>query len=726
MEPFATSRTGRRNQPATGAFLLWLILASAAVAVSSSFPAQAAATVRPPSSGAGTPSGASDPSQAIHLTGQTPWVRPGGQFVLSLEVRSSEPRSALALSIKVYNRLTSRSELNSSLRNGPTGTPLDTIPPVPLAQLAHGAAGAVTVSMSVTAGQAPAGSISTAGASSIPLNLPCSSGPCSGVYPVGVSLISTPQGATLDTLGTYMIYDRMASTSIPLQLALMVPVVAPTTMTASGRPRVRDSVLKKISALVAGLSQHAGVPFGLIISAPLAQALEQSSDALARTTLSELRSLAAGKLLHPIADPSYAPVNVASIVGSGLAGQLAAQLSTGTSVLETSLRLRSPLASSVWASRTNLDPAAVAALRSLGISQLVLPAGNLAPTNSRLSLTQPFYLDTAGTTADLATVFDQQLTSLASKAQGMALGAYQVLAELAQIYFEQPNFHYRRAVVIDPPASWSPSSAFLHTLLGALATSPFVRPVTLPAMFSSVPVGAGGAPSMRGFSTPTHTSVQPLGHDATEALTGAFTTFTAFESALPTASSAATAAAGETARLEALLLIAEGRHLSVAERKRLLGFMLNDIRGELDRMRLTSAQITLTARTGRVPITITSGLPYAVKGRLSLETDKLIILRGPVEPVVISRHNTVFYFNVQARSAGDFPVTVALTSPEGRLTLLKGRLTVRSTAFSNLAIALSAAAVALLLAWWLRSSWQGRRHRRNATAHSPVPAQPGS
>ena len=719
----SAGHVGRLAVLAAGAVLLLLLMAGTTAAATGGVHTHGSVAAGPPSRAGAPAITAPDPKQVIYLAQQTPWVKAGGRFVLDLGVHSPEPRSTLALSIKLYDRLTSRSELNSSLVNGPTGMPLETVPLMPLAQLVQGANGAVSLSMSVTTGAPSAGAVSPAGPLATPLELLCNSGPCSGVYPVDISLVNTAQGATLGTVGTYLIYDRMAPASIPLRVSLIAPVVAPMTIAASGQPHISDGALEKISTFVAGLSQYENVPFGLAVSPPVAEALQQSSDVRAHKILGELRSLAASELVHPIVDPSYAPVDVASMVSAGLVDQLAAQLGVGASVLEGSLKLRSAPTSSVWASRTNLDPAAAAALRSLGISHLVLPAGNLAPTSSRLSTTQPFYLDTTGTTPDLATIFDQQLTSLTSKGTGQPLGAYHVLAELAQIYFEQPNFPYLRAVVIDPPSSWSPSPAFLHALLGAVASSPFVKPITLATLFSSVPVGAGGAPKVRAFTTSVHPSQRQLSTSVTHALAGAATTLTAFESALPTGSSAASSMA---AHLESLLLIAEGRHVSLAERRRLLGFMLKGITGQVDQVRLTSAQITLTARTGRVPITVTSSLPYTIAGRLSLQTDKLIILSGPTQPVAISRHNTVFYFNVQARTAGDFPVTVALTSPEGGLTLLRGRLTVRSTAFSNLAIALSAAAVALLLAWWLRSSWRGRQHPRRAGTHAAMPTQPGS
>ncbi|MDA8399546.1 MAG: DUF6049 family protein, partial [Actinomycetota bacterium] len=659
-------------------------------------------------------------NQTIYLTQQTSWVGAGGRFVLNLGIHTSQARSQLVLLIRVYNRLTSRSELSNSLRNGSSGTELYQLAPLSLSKLTPIASG-VEVNLGVTTGQAPSTPLSASPSSDGTINLLCGSGTCSGVYPVRVDLMDTLRSQVLGSFTTYLIYDRMGKTSLPLRLSMVIPVDAPVKIAATGQPSIGDQALQNVSMLVGQLMQYAYLPFDLAIAPPLAEALHHSSDPRAHVVLTELHSLAAKGALHPIVDPSYAPLDVASIVDSGLANQLIAQLSRGSSVLESALRLRSPPASTIWASRSNLNARAVEALRTLGITQFVLPARSLSATSNRLSTTQPFRLALPATSADIGAVFDHELTSLFSQSTNRTLEAHQVLAELAQIYFEEPNFRSFRAVVIDPAATWSPSASFLHTFLAGLAGCAFLAPITLGTLFSTVPIGAGGSPALREFSTSTRTSSSTLSPAASSMLRKGATTLAAFESAIPRGSDTAMTV---TDRLENLLLMSEGSSISTSARQRYLGYLKKSIDGQLRQIDLTPAQITLTSRNGRIPITITSNLPYAIAGRLSLKTDKLIVLRGPSQPVVISHHDTVVYFDVRSRSAGDFPVSVELTSPGGHLTLLKGRLTVRSTAFSSVAIALSAAAVALLLVWWVRSGWMGNR-RRGRSRNTTMLAAPG-
>ncbi len=67
------------------------------------------------------------------------------------------------------------------------------------------------------------------------------------------------------------------------------------------------------------------------------------------------------------------------------------------------------------------------------------------------------------------------------------LAAHQLVAELAQIYYEQPNDDTARAIVAVPPGSWSDDPSFVNALLGALAGNPIIQPVTVSKLFDSFP-----------------------------------------------------------------------------------------------------------------------------------------------------------------------------------------------------------------------------------------------
>jgi hypothetical protein len=75
-------------------------------------------------------------------------------------------------------------------------------------------------------------------------------------------------------------------------------------------------------------------------------------------------------------------------------------------------------------------------------------------------------------------------------------------------------------------------------------------------------------------------------------------------------------------------------------------------------------------------------------------------------------HSNVIYVTVRARTSGVFTVPITLTSPTGFLRLASGQITVRSTATSIVGIILSVGAVAVLAAWWVRTSRKRRSLRR--------------
>ena len=71
---------------------------------------------------------------------------------------------------------------------------------------------------------------------------------------------------------------------------------------------------------------------------------------------------------------------------------------------------------------------------------------------------------------------------------------------------------------------------------------------------------------------------------------------------------------------------------------------------------------------------------------------------------------------VQARTSGDLPLEVTLTAPKTDvgavpLVIAHGQLTVRSTATSVVGVILTLLAIAVLLAWWVRTWRRGRAAR---------------
>jgi hypothetical protein len=126
--------------------------------------------------------------------------------------------------------------------------------------------------------------------------------------------------------------------------------------------------------------------------------------------------------------------------------------------------------------------------------------------------------------------------------------------------------------------------------------------------------------------------------------------------------------------------------------------------------------VTLTARSGGIPVTIVSTAPYPVTAILTLSSDKLLFPNGQTlwseQVTLVPRHSNVTYVRVQTRTSGDFRVDVTLHAPVGPVRLATGELSVRSTSSSVVGVALTVGAVVVLAVWWFRTSRRRRGQRQ--------------
>jgi hypothetical protein len=257
--------------------------------------------------------------------------------------------------------------------------------------------------------------------------------------------------------------------------------------------------------------------------------------------------------------------------------------------------------------------------------------------------------------------------------------------------------------VVLPPEGWRPSTSFLSSWLDGLATSPIVTAVTIDRFFDVPPASAGRNRTLvRTLKPAAAGPALPVA-----AIRAARERLDAFGAILgpnePVFS-----------RIERTLLVAEGSDLHAGARGRYLRGVTAQITGELSKIHAPATRsITLTARRGRIPVTIEKDASYPVRLVIRVASDQLRFPGGSRREVELTRRNTTELFTVQARTSGAFPLRVTLESPDGRLLLSTSRFTVRSTAASGLGVILSVGAGLVLLVWWARSV-RGRRRERRA------------
>ncbi len=647
------------------------------------FLAVLAVAVGLPIVGRGLVAGAQESGSLLRLASQTTWVGPGEELVLRLNVTTSEAPADIELAVAVYRRVTSRSEFTRTIDDGPRGNPVTVVPPAKLADLATDVGGALVVRLPIQDPVAPAD----------PARLRLTT---EGVYPVRVELRQTGGGTSLASLVTHLVYTRPPQPGgFPLGVALVLPVHAPPALAPDGTRTLANRTATALAALASSLEAYPNVPLTLLPTPETLVSLDTSDRAQDRETVA---ALARATTDRQVAGGTYVPVSLSSFAASGLASEAAIQLDRGSEVIEQTLGVRPDLRT--WVAEEGLDERAALLLRQQQVDRLVLPEEALEPAKLAITLTQPFEVDARAVRRPVALAADGGLAAHFQPADDPVLAAHRLLADLAVVYQDRPS--RPRAVVVVPPRSWQPDRAFLDSLLSGLTTSTVMKATMVEDAFDVPPATTtGGAPLVRRLSPAP--APQPL---PVEDISAARRQLVGFASMLTPDNALDDA-------MEQLLLVGEGAGLKAGRRQDFLDAMLNRVRSQTDSVQVPSPRsITLTARTGEIPVTILSKTGYPLKVEIRVASDKLDFPKGSVRSVHLDRRSTTERFSVQARTSGSFPLRVSLLSPDGALELGTSRFTVRSTAASGVGVVLSVGAMAFLLVWWGRHLVRGRRNRR--------------
>jgi hypothetical protein len=721
--------------------LAGLLLGPAAVVQMTSVPAGAAPTAAGSAEVAGAagaagaaaasgPNGvsASDGSGSLILTGQTPWVIPsaaGTPFDLTLRLGSGLPNSSsLGLSVAVFPCLSSVSAFDQSISStsGPAGTPIArTGSPLPWPSLSVVGSG-VGLQFNVVTGESSGSTISSGNPT---INLPSANSPCagtSGVYPVHLQLIDTRSGSVVTGITSDLVYAQPAHQK--LRFAMVVPIT--TTIGPAPAPgvigrRIAPSdilaqplsvTMDRINSVVGAMTTFPSVPITVPVGPQTLEALSVSGHTSAVKALS---TLSANTALHQFPPEPFAEVDAADLVDAGLGGELSSQLDTGGRILTaagitTVTEPSSPGNGATWITNDGLDDSTLVQLEKAGYSHIVLPASALPASSSRISTTEPVSINPVHGSPVIAMASNADLSSRFGADLGNpVLAASQLLGELAQIYFESPNSSSPRAVVAVPPNGWEADPILISTLLNAMSDSPIVQGTTVAELFATFPPPSSTAAAChstcRLASTTAGSSVPFAAIRSQRAKVDGFTSVV---NAAPDA---------RLGQLNDLILAAEAQDLRSNQQTAILRGVGSVISAQLAQVFVAEDTVTLTARNGRVPVTIVSSASYPITGTLTVTSDRLLFAGGTSQHsqlITLTRSNNPIYINVLSRGSGESKVDVSLRSPSNGLVIATGLIKVRSTATSLVGVALSLGAILVLMVWWTRTARRRRSKRRMA------------
>jgi len=664
------------------------------------------------------PAGAGEPPESVPgtvaLVQQSAWVPLGGRTDLVVNV--DDAASSAELVVTAYEAITSNTSFQRTLDREDLGSTLGQIalPTSTLEAAPNGQRVPILLDPETPTGFG----FPTVGRQ--------------GVYPLVLELRDPATGDTGDGFVTYLVVIDTQREAGPiserLRVAWVWPFVAPPAELPDGTPdpEVVAALGRqgRLGRLAAALPDADAVPVTL---APDPETLEAwvrwagaapadvpaddlepqlsaaQASALAPGITALQRAVAGGQ---QVLTSPFVPIDFPSLLAAGLESPAQGQLLTGTFELGNALGVR------IDPRTEYLDPvddATMSRLAGTVVDRLVVEPSSLAPRESRFTPSRPFLLAAGGMLVD-ATDNDEVAVSLLETDLAPALQAQQFLAALAVVALEQPND--LRGLVVVPPSDWDPAPETVAAVTQGLERNPLLQAVDLDTYFDEVPteLDEAGEPVVR-MLEPIEPTAPPVSARAWRA---ADNDLEALATLVPETDPRI--ARGERALLVSLSSTFEGpsgradAHAYLASIDESVQSVLALVSAAEDRT------VTITARRAEIPISFRNEGDEPIRVRVTLESEKLNFPDGSEFLLELPPQNTTEQFLVEARTSGAFPLTLTVSSPDGRLDFQRSRLTVRSTAVSGVGVLLTVTAAAFLAIWWLNHYLRGRRRRRVRSA----------
>lgn len=416
----------------------------------------------------------------------------------------------------------------------------------------------------------------------------------------------------------------------------------------------------------------------------------------AQNTLTALREIALTQQAAISAMP-YGVPDLAQLSRSGLAGDIPPQMQFADASLTQRLGtggdpsvLRPP--------GSSLDDTTLGALGAIGVKALLLDGGIVQQPGQEKGFAPPATATlVSGSGSPTAIVPDEGLQSMLTSGvvqEDPRLAVQSLLGDLASIWLEQPD--QSRLVAMTFSAEQGLPAALFDPLVRDISTAPWIRTMKAGQAASRFPP----VPEPAKFLA---SKVQPIPAKYVARIEEDRGLIAEWASILVDPKEAASQQAAFTGRL----LLTEGSYLVAHDRLGTdwLRWIHDDLVGQFSKVAAdTQQQITLTASGGRIPVRVTNNSDHDLKVRVELISSRLKFPTGSTRDVSLASGQTeVLVFDADAQTTGTFPVKVAIETPGGQQ-MTETTITVRSTAYNRVALAVTLAAVAVLLYAWARRS----------------------
>jgi hypothetical protein len=418
-----------------------------------------------------------------------------------------------------------------------------------------------------------------------------------------------------------------------------------------------------------------------------------------------LQRLKAAASNQPPAAFAYGNADLPALVAAGGGDRAKVAVGVGRSEVENGLGT-APEESLAWPVDGAVDGALLRTIEQTGGAVVVLDPRHLPAPPTGVTPNATVHLG-AGPGGQRALVGDAALSAaLADPRAGGAPveWAQRILAETAVTWLERPNSTDPRGVLLAPPQNWRPTRTFFRSLVRRLGAAPWLQLQQADILAEDVPQG----PEEGERRLATVTAADVAAGLPSAYLTRVEQTRAQLESFHRAVGNDFQPASGS---FDGDLLVAESSDWRPANaRARGRSFVravTQGIAGVYRRIKVGTTPVTLTARSGKIPITVVNDSEERVTVVLRLISPK-VDLPAASEPFVLEpRRRTTQLLQVGTRATGTFPIQVEVLTPDRRETIAEGEIRLSSTAFNRVALALTGGAAGMLLLWWRF----GRRRR---------------
>jgi hypothetical protein len=653
---------------------------------------------------AAVPEAAAEP--AITLAAQDAWDAAGTELHLQLNVPVALAVPDASISLVAYQPVASRAAFDRVTAGTAPGSVLDQVV-IPLSSLSTDAAGTRTL----TVGLEPAGGARD------PARLSLRK---AGVYPVTVDLRDADERSrsSFTTMAVVAAAGPDGS-ALPLPARLGVAWVwplmtGPSTLPDGSKDPAVTAELRpggRLGRQAAALTRAGDVPLTLTPGPETLEAwVNQGHDnaAIGRGAAAVLD--VAGRA--QVVSGTYVPTDLPSLLAAGLTNAVDGQLVRGDETLGRLLGTRTDPRTAL---ARPIDGASLARLRAGGVDRLIVDDSSIAAASARTTLTRPFLLQpppalvTSGPVAAVAN--DTGIAQLLGGDGAPALRAQLALAALSVVAEAQPDAV--RATVVANPADLDAPASLLDAVLTGLRGHPWLQPQTVDDVFENVPPESSGN-AVRRELAPYPPPAPPIGAAEYGAAQGRLTAFRSLAGV-----DDPIALAGDRS-----LLLSESATFTGPEGQLRAEATIGSIAVSIDRFLARvhvprPSTITLTSRSGEIPLTFRNDTGQRIKVVIELASPKLAFPQGSSRLVTLDPKSTTVRFAVESRTSGTFPLRLSVRSPDGALPVADTRFRVRSTAVSAVGLVLMGGAAVFLALWWaihIRRSRRARRARRAEVA----------